>query len=132
MRAWVGFLVASAIDCIVGQRLARVLCPECKEKVTVSADVLRESGFNVETDMTCYDAVGCPSCSKTGYRGRVGVYEVMSVTEDIRSLVMRGSSADEIKHAAVYGGMRLLRDDGIEKVRAGITSLAEIARVCGA
>jgi type IV pilus assembly protein PilB len=125
------FLVASAIDCIVGQRLARVLCPECKKKVTVTADVLKESGYNIETDIICHEAVGCPSCGKTGYRGRIGVYEVMTISEEIRSLVMRGASSDEIKRVAIEDGMRVLRDDGISKVQAGITSLAEVARVCG-
>jgi type IV pilus assembly protein PilB len=125
------FLVASAIDCVVGQRLARVLCQECKHEIDVPAKTLRESGYDVAGDMVCWDAEGCPSCSKTGYRGRVGIYEIMTVTEDIRSLVMRGASGDEIKAAAIAGGMSTLRDDGFEKVKAGVTSLAEIARVSG-
>ena len=97
----------------------------------VPAKTLREYGYEVDGDMMCWDAEGCPSCSKTGYRGRIGIYEIMTVTEDIRSLVMRGASGDEIKNAAVEGGMRTLRQDGFEKVKAGITSLAEIARVSG-
>ena len=126
------FLVASAVDCVVGQRLARVLCPACKESVTAHADVLRASGYDVEEDLECFDAKGCPRCGKTGYRGRIGIYEVMEITEEIRSLVMRRASADEIARAALAGGMRRLRDDGLAKVRAGVTSLAEIARVVGA
>ena len=126
------FLVASAVDCVIGQRLARVLCPACKESVTARADVLRESGYDVDSDLECFDAKGCPRCGKTGYRGRIGIYEVMEVTEEIRSLVMRRASADEIARAAVAGGMRRLRDDGLAKVRAGVTSLAEIGRIVGA
>ena len=94
--------------------------------------MLRESGYDVDADVECFEAKGCPRCGKTGYRGRVGIYEVMEVTEEIRSLVMRRASSDEIGRAAVAGGMRRLRDDGLAKVRAGVTSLAEIGRVVGA
>ncbi len=125
------FLVASAIDCIVGQRLARVLCPACKEPVTAPAETLRASGYDVADDLVCFEARGCPRCGKTGYRGRVGIYEVMEVSEEIRSLVMRRASGDVIANAAIADGMRRLRDDGLEKVRDGVTSLAEIARVVG-
>ncbi len=125
------FLVASAIDCVIGQRLARVLCMSCKEQVIVTAEALRESGYEVDYDLTCFEARGCPNCGKTGYRGRTGIYEVMDITEEIRSLVMRHASGDEIKAAALAGGMRALRHDGLTKVRSGDTSLAEVARVAG-
>ncbi len=125
------FLVASAIDCVIGQRLARVLCMSCKEQVIVTAEALRESGYEVDYDLTCFEARGCPNCGKTGYRGRTGIYEVMEISEEIRSLVMRHASGDEIKAAALSGGMRPLRHDGLTKVRSGETSLAEVARVAG-
>ncbi len=125
------FLVASAIDCVVGQRLARMLCPACKVSVTARAEVLRESGYDADQDVECFEAVGCARCGKTGYRGRIGIYEVMDIGEDVRSLVMRRASADEVARAAVAGGMRRLRDDGLAKVKAGMTSLAEVARVVG-
>ena len=125
------FLVASAIDCVVGQRLARTLCVACKEQVTVSAAVMGESGYEVDEDVVAFEARGCARCGKTGYRGRVGIYEVMDVNEEIRSLIMRRASSDAIAAAAVAGGMGRLRDDGLEKVRAGVTSLAEVARVAG-
>ena len=64
------FLVASAIDCVIGQRLARMLCPSCKQPVTARAEVLRESGYDVDDDVECFEAAGCPRCGKTGYRGR--------------------------------------------------------------
>jgi len=125
------FLVASAIDCVVAQRLARTLCPTCKKRVILPASVLRDSGFNVSLDLEAYEPVGCGRCSGMGYKGRVGLYEVMVVSEEIRSLVLARASADEIGALALREGMRRLRDDGFEKVKAGLTSIAEVARVTG-
>ena len=123
------FLVASAVDCVVGQRLARTLCADCKSPFVARAEVLRESGYDVDDDVECFEAHGCPRCGKTGYRGRIGIYEVMEVSEAIRSLVMRRGSSDEITRVAVDEGMLRLRHDGLAKVRDGVTSLSEIARV---
>jgi type IV pilus assembly protein PilB len=125
------FLVASAIDCVVAQRLARTLCPTCKKRTIVPAQALREGGFNVTLDLECYEPVGCGRCSGMGYKGRLGLYEVMVVSEDIRRLVLQRAPADEIAAVAMRDGMRRLRDDGFEKVKAGMTSLAEVARVAG-
>jgi type IV pilus assembly protein PilB len=125
------FLVASAIDCVVAQRLARTLCPTCKKRTIAPAKALRESGFNVKHDLECYEPVGCGRCGGMGYKGRVGLYEVMVVSEDIRKLVLQRAPADEIADAARREGMRRLRDDGFAKVKAGLTSLAEVARVSG-
>jgi type IV pilus assembly protein PilB len=125
------FLVASAIDCVVAQRLARTLCPTCKKRVIVPADVLRDSGFKVKVDLECYEPVGCGRCGGMGYKGRLGLYEVMTMTEEIRSLVLARAPADDIAQVAMKEGMRRLRDDGFEKVKAGFTSLAEVARVTG-
>ncbi|MGN6188170.1 MAG: GspE/PulE family protein, partial [Conexibacter sp.] len=125
------FLVASAIDCVVAQRLARTLCPTCKKRTIVPAQVLRESGFNVQLDLECYEPVGCGRCGGMGYKGRLGLYEVMVLDEDIRKLVLQRAPADEIAELACRGGMRRLRDDGFAKVQAGLTSLAEVARVTG-
>ena len=123
------FLVASAIDCVVAQRLVRTLCSNCKKRTLVSADVLRANGYPANYDLEAYEPMGCQRCAQTGYKGRTGLYEVMPVNEEIRSLVLERRSADEIGAAATRGGMRRLRDDGLEKVRAGATSLAEVARV---
>jgi type IV pilus assembly protein PilB len=125
------FLVGSAVDCVVAQRLARLLCDECKRRVTLSAEIMRGNGFNVGLDLECYEPVGCARCGGSGYKGRIGLYEVMWVSETIRSLAVAREPAEAIAHAAVHEGMMRLREDGLEKVRRGLTSIAEIARVAG-
>src|SRR3712207_2318132 len=125
------FLVASSVDCIVAQRLCRVLCSSCKREVDVTGDLLAEHGFLTATDMQVYEPVGCTRCSGTGYRGRVGLYEVLKVTEGIRSLALRRATPGEIAMFASAEGMTTLREDGLEKVRLGITSVDEIIRVTG-
>ena len=120
------FLVSSAVDCIVAQRLVRMLCPHCKRPANLPLSVLEEHGL---TDIQPYEAVGCARCSNTGYRGRVGIYEVMSVTEEIRTQILQHASVDEIAATAAQQGMRRLHEDGIDKVRAGLTSLEEIQRM---
>jgi type IV pilus assembly protein PilB len=125
------FLVASAIDCVLAQRLARMLCANCKQRTIVPAEVLRENGYKVLVDLEAYEPVGCRRCSNSGYRGRLGIYEVMSLTSEVRRLALERRSADEIREVAVREGMRRLREDGLEKVRQGLTSVAEIARVIG-
>jgi type IV pilus assembly protein PilB len=125
------FLVASALECVLAQRLARQLCPACKQRAIVPAEVLRESGYKVLVDLEAYEPAGCRRCNGSGYRGRIGIYEVMTLSSEIRSLALERRSADEIREVAVRQGMRRLRDDGLEKVRQGLTSVAEIARVIG-
>ncbi|HUR84748.1 MAG TPA: GspE/PulE family protein [Solirubrobacteraceae bacterium] len=125
------FLVASALDCVVAQRLARKLCPHCKERQIITSDVLRANGIRSQFDMEAYAAKGCPRCNHSGYKGRVGLYEVMTVSEEIRKLALARAPAPEISELAVRQGMRLLRDDGLEKVRLGMTSIAEVTRVTG-
>jgi type IV pilus assembly protein PilB len=120
------FLISSAIDCVVAQRLVRVLCPHCKQPSKVPESLLAEYGLY---ESEAFDPVGCTRCSTTGYRGRMGIYEVMSVSEEIRALVLRNASVDEIAATAMGQGMRRMREDGIAKVRAGQTSIAEIERM---
>jgi type IV pilus assembly protein PilB len=125
------FLVASALECIVAQRLARTLCPHCKKRVIIPASVLRSHGYHAHFDIEAYEPVGCTRCASMGYRGRIGLYEVMMMSEEIRGLTLQRASADQIGAVAIREGMRRLRDDGLEKVQAGLTSMAEIARVTG-
>ena len=126
------FLVASAIDCVVAQRLARMLCQHCKRATKVDGDVVRQHGFDVaDGAVDAYEPVGCTRCGASGYKGRVGLFEVMKVDDEIRRLAVRRASADEIAAAAVAAGMGRLREDGLDKVRAGLTSFAEVARVTG-
>jgi type IV pilus assembly protein PilB len=120
------FLVSSAIDCVVAQRLVRVLCSHCKRPQKLSGAVLKEHGL---AGAEPFEAVGCSRCAGSGYRGRVGVYEVMTVTERIRALVLERASIDAMQAVAVREGMVRLRDDGLAKVREGVTSIAEIERM---
>jgi type IV pilus assembly protein PilB len=125
------FLVGSAVDCVVAQRLARLLCEECKKRTTITAEVMRANGFNVGLDLEAFEPVGCARCGGSGYKGRIGLYEVMWVSDTIRALAVAREPAETIAHAAVHEGMMRLREDGLEKVRRGLTSIAEIARVSG-
>jgi type IV pilus assembly protein PilB len=120
------FLVSSAIDCIVAQRLVRLLCKHCKRPLKVSESVLAEHGL---AGAEPYEPVGCSRCGGSGYRGRVGLYEVMSVSERIRALILERASVDDMIAIAVGEGMLRLRDDGLVKVREGLTSIAEIERM---
>jgi type IV pilus assembly protein PilB len=120
------FLVSSAIDCVVAQRLVRMLCPHCKRPANLPENVLLEYGLQ---GIQPYEPVGCSRCSASGYRGRVGIYEVMGITEQIRTQILQHASVDEIAATAVREGMHRLHDDGIEKVRAGLTSIEEVERM---
>jgi len=123
------YLVASSADTILAQRLVRVLCPSCKvpDDSAESARLAREWGAN--GDVRIYRAVGCEHCRQTGYSGRRAVFEMMTVTEDVRQLLLAHRSTGEIRQAACRHGMRSLREDGLRLARAGITSLDELVRV---
>jgi type IV pilus assembly protein PilB len=123
------FLTASAVDCVVAQRLARTLCKHCKQRTVLSVDALKGAGFEAVFDIEAYEPVGCSRCSHTGYKGRTGIYEVMVLTDEIRSMTIERVSADVIRAKAVEEGMRVLRADGLEKVRLGVTSISEVSRV---
>jgi type IV pilus assembly protein PilB len=123
------FLVASAIDCIVAQRLARTLCQHCKRRTILSAEVMRDHGFPALADVEAYEPVGCARCAGSGYRGRIGLYEVMTVSEEIRTMAIERASADRIAAVAISQGMRRLHEDGLDKVKQGRTSIAEVYRV---
>ena len=126
------FLVASAIDCVVAQRLARTLCKHCKQRDDPHRPrSCASNGFAAHVDIEAFEPGGCSRCSGSGYKGRLGLYEVMTVTEEIRTLTIERASADRIAEVAVRDGMRRLRQDGFEKVKLGRTSIAEVARVTG-
>jgi type IV pilus assembly protein PilB len=125
------FLVASAIEGVVAQRLARALCSHCKRRTIIPAEVVRDHGFNAHYDIEAYEPQGCVRCGGLGYRGRIGLFEVMLMSDDIRSLALQRAAAEQIASVAIQEGMRRLREDGLEKVKAGVTSMAEVARVTG-
>ena len=120
------FMVASAIDCVVGQRLARTLCEPCRRRADLTDAVRADHGLE---DAEVFEPAGCIRCGWTGYHGRVGLYEVLPIGEDIRTLVLDRRGAGEISAAGIELGMRSMREDGIERVREGLTSLVEVSRV---
>ncbi|HEY6638773.1 MAG TPA: ATPase, T2SS/T4P/T4SS family [Solirubrobacterales bacterium] len=123
------FLTSSAVECIVAQRLARVLCSHCKRRVVIPQATLTESGFRVGTDLEAYEPLGCPRCHGSGYRGRLGIYSVMVLSERIKEMVVGMAPEADIAAIAIQEGMLTLRQSGLEKVRAGMTSIEEVARV---
>jgi len=123
------FLIASAVDCVVAQRLARKLCSHCKRRTIVPPEVLAEAEMRVGGDLEAYEPVGCPRCNQSGYRGRVGVFSVMELSEQIKEMAVAHASEAEIAATAREEGMLTLREDGLNKVRTGLTSLEEVVRV---
>jgi type IV pilus assembly protein PilB len=126
------FLVGSAMDCVLAQRLARRLCEKCKEPYAPSAEALLTAKYpwqDGEPLPTLYRPVGCPACAKTGYKGRLALHEVMPMSEEIERLTVEHASASFINNVAIEQGMRTLRDDGMLKVSQGVTSIDEVLRV---
>ncbi|MEZ5169796.1 MAG: ATPase, T2SS/T4P/T4SS family [Acidimicrobiia bacterium] len=128
------FLVVSAIDCVLAQRLARRLCDHCREEYQPTEPELVEAGWPTESLSghdwpTLYRPVGCESCSRTGYRGRFALFEVLLFDEEIERMVIERRTSDDIKKIAMMHGMLTLRDDGLRKVALGHTSLEEVFRV---
>ncbi|HYK87354.1 MAG TPA: type IV-A pilus assembly ATPase PilB [Acidobacteriota bacterium] len=124
------FLVATSVHLICAQRLIRKTCAECKTEVKTPIQTLVNAGFSQEEakGIQCYKGEGCRTCNNTGYKGRVGLYEVMDISEDIQELILVGASAREIKRKAVEEGMLTLRHSGLHKIKAGITTLEEVLR----
>ncbi len=123
------FLTSTAVECVVAQRLARVLCANCKRRVVVSQASLTEAGFRVGTDLEAYEPVGCQRCHGGGYRGRLGIYSVMVLSDRLKEMVVNLSPEAEIARVAIEEGMLTLKQSGLEKVRAGLTSVQEVSRV---
>ncbi len=125
------FLVTSSVNMILAQRLARRICTHCKVEVPTPPEVLQQIGFTPEQveGAVIYQGSGCDQCGDTGYKGRVGLYEIMKMTDTIREIILRGGSGIAIKAAAVEGGMRTLRMAGIRKILEGMTTIEEVLRV---
>jgi type IV pilus assembly protein PilB len=124
------FLVASSLNLICAQRLVRRICKNCTEPDPTPAAALMQAGFNAEDAKTVVPnkGKGCEKCNNTGYKGRVGLYEVMEVTEELRELILVGASALELRRKAVDDGMITLRNSGLRKVKEGVTTIEEIVR----
>jgi len=121
------YLLASSILGILAQRLVRVICKHCKQPLRPEQGILREFGF--AEDVIFYEGKGCRECAGTGYRGRIGIFEQMMMTEEIRHLTVSNAPTTEIRKEALKQGMRTLKEDGFIKVRNGLTTLAEVLRV---
>lgn len=125
------FLSSSAVDCVIAQRLARRLCGSCRQPTELRRDMLEDVGFPFEQankKPRFYKAIGCERCGGTGYRGRVGLYEMMVLEDEIREMVLARASTAEIGHAAERSGMVRLREDGLLKAAQGVTTIEEILR----
>ena len=125
------FLVSSSVILILAQRLARRICQKCKEEEKFPLSALTRVGFSEEEAKTvvCYKGKGCPACNGTGYKGRVALYEVMLIKDELKELILEGASTSEIKKAAIRLGMKTLRMSGVAKVAEGVTTIEEILRV---
>jgi type IV pilus assembly protein PilB len=123
------FLTASSIDCVIAQRLARKLCSACKKRAVIPKQALEEAGFRVGADLEAYEPVGCARCAQSGYRGRIGLFSVMKMSDRIKELTIAGAPELELTKVAREEGMLTLREDGLQKVRDGVTSIGEVARV---
>src|ERR1044071_5413337 len=124
------FLVATSVNLIQAQRLIRRICKDCKKEHPTPHEALMEIGFTVEEAKTLktYKGRGCPTCNETGYKGRIGLYEVMEVTDEIRELILIGASALELRKKSIEDGMITLRESGLYKIRDGVTTCEEVVR----
>ncbi len=125
------FLVSSSVNAILAQRLVRVICPRCKEGYRPNARTIRELGISQEEDIVLYRGRGCDSCLQTGFRGRTGIFEFLVMDDTLRGLMMQTSDSTTLRKAAMERGMKTLREDGVRKIRAGITTVEEVLRVTG-
>lgn len=124
------FLVSSSLECLIAQRLVRLICPDCKGRVKVSQNALKS--FNIREnpeDIAVYAGAGCAACKFSGYKGRTGIYEIILMNDTLREMVMQKASSQKIKRKAVEMGMRTLRQDGWQKILKGLTTIEEVLRV---
>ncbi|MBI4464402.1 MAG: Flp pilus assembly complex ATPase component TadA, partial [Acidobacteria bacterium] len=124
------FLLTSSLVAVLAQRLVRVICPRCKQRERASGAWLRSVGFDApQTEYAVFRGAGCEACSQTGFRGRVGLFELMELEEDLRKLILANADASTLARAARARGMRTLLEDGQQKVLEGITTPEEVLRV---
>ena len=125
------FLIASSTNLVLAQRLARQVCSDCKEEIDIPEQALLDIGASPEivSSIKCYKGAGCTTCSDTGYKGRIALYEVMPMKEEMKDLVLNGASSSELKSEAIRLGMSTLRQSGIKKIAEGITTIEEVTRV---
>jgi type IV pilus assembly protein PilB len=125
------FLVSSSVILILAQRLARKICQQCKEEEKFPPQALTKVGYSDEEvkAIKCFKGKGCSTCNNSGYKGRIALYEVMPISDELRELILEGASANEIKKTAARLGMNTLRRSGLNKVKEGTTSIEEVLRV---
>jgi type II secretion system protein E len=126
------FLVSSSLECLIAQRLVRLICPKCRVRIKPTDEMLEAMKKDIDFDIKSveiYEGKGCQDCRFTGYRGRTGIYEFIAITEKIRSMILERASSQQIKRQAMAEGMVTLRQDGLRKVLQGLTTLAEVVRV---
>ncbi len=123
------YLLASSILGILAQRLVRVICPNCRQEQEVECELLQEIGFPRPGEAAMYEGKGCQECGQTGYRGRIGIFELMLIDDEIRRLTISNADASRLRKTAVENGMVTLRQDGFDKIRQGVTTISEVLRV---
>jgi type II secretion system protein E len=124
------FLISSSLECLVAQRLVRVICPKCKSQQKLDKKSMAELGFHIEqAEVVLFKGKGCSECRQTGFRGRTGIYEILVLSEPVRELILARASSQQIRKKAIDLGMLTLRQDGWQKAVAGITTLDEVIRV---
>jgi len=123
------FLLSSTVRGILAQRLVRVVCPECKERDSSSADREALGALGIGSDVPLFKGTGCEKCAFTGFYGRTGIYELLIVNDEMRKLVLKGADANQLREVAMRLGMKTLLQSGTEKIRAGMTTLSEVLRV---
>jgi len=125
------YLLSSSIIAVLAQRLVRVLCPSCKQKTELPTAALPLDGPKLPSQdwITVYRAVGCPECRQIGFRERIAIFELMEVNDELQRLMVRTSESNLLREAARKNGMKTLREDGLEKVLAGVTTIEEVLRV---
>jgi type II secretory ATPase GspE/PulE/Tfp pilus assembly ATPase PilB-like protein len=136
------FLIASSINLIIAQRLVRKICDRCIVSSRVDGETLKDRvpmdavkkhliGKNKDTTVSLYAGKGCERCGETGYRGRIGVFEVMEIDDELRELIMSGANAKVLTQKAIANGMTTMFEDGLRKVAQGLTTIDEVMRVTG-